>query len=264
MDKIESAIQTIHKLDHNPNETNAIIHPLVKLLLTITYIILLTSINKYNLTTTLAMSIYLILISFIQEIPVREILKRFKIIFLLLFFIGIANPIIDKDIIMYIGHLPVTTGEISLITLMLKGLFAIISSFILISTTKIEEICYSFKLLHIPNMLITTFLLTYRYIILFLKETHKIWIAYQMRAPNQKGIRFKAWGSMIGSLTIRSIDKANTIYDSMELRGFDPENFFIENIKFNKKSLNYLILGLGIMFILRYIPIFDMLGKLFI
>lgn len=264
MDKIEDAIQTVHKLDHKSNSLLCRIHPLVKLVITITYLILLTSISKYDLVTTLAMSIYLILMSIIQDISIKEIVKRFKIIFLLLIFVGIANPILDRNVVMYIGNLPITTGLISMVTLILKGFFAVISSFILISTTGIEEICYALKLLHIPNILVIIIMLIYRYVILFLKEVQRIWIAYQMRAPNQKGVNFRVWGSMIGTLMIRSIDKANNVYESMELRGFNPENFFVKDVKFDINSIIYLILCLATIIIIRYIPIFELIGNIFI
>ena len=178
------------------------IHPLVKLLITIIYIVLLTSIDKYNLVMTLAMSIYLILISIIGDLSIKNALKNLKVVLLLLFILGIANPILDRTIITYIGIVPVTTGMISMFTLLLKGIFAILASYFLILTTSIEQICYALKMIHMPNILITVVMLIYRYIIVFLKEVQRIWVAYQMRAPKQKGVHYKAWGSLIGSLML--------------------------------------------------------------
>lgn len=265
MDKIEDAIQTAHKLDHHSGESLLrTVHPLAKLSITICYIVLLTSIQPYDLTTTLSMSVYLILISMLQDISIKDIIKRFKVIFLLLIAVGAANPILDRTVISYIGILPVTTGMISMTTLILKGFFSVTSSIILISSTGMEEICYSLKLLHIPNIIITTIMLIYRYIVLLLKEVQRIWISYQMRAPRQRGINYKAWGSMIGSLMIRCIDKAEIVYESMELRGYQPENFFFEDRKFDKYSLLYFLLGLTVILIFRYLSIFEWIGSIFI
>ena len=204
MNKIDNAIKTVHHMDYHANHKGYLnkIHPLVKLLITIIYIILLTSIDKYNLVTTLAMSIYLILISIIGDLSIKNALKSLKVVLLLLFVLGIANPILDRTIITYIGIVPVTTGMISMFTLLLKGIFAILASYFLILTTSIEEICYALKMIHMPNILITVVMLIYRYIIVFLKEVQRIWVAYQMRAPKQKGVHYKAWGSLIGSLML--------------------------------------------------------------
>ena len=265
MNKIEDAIYQVHYIDNNSNNNNILnkIHPLVKLIISVIYILFLTSINKYNLTITLAMSIYLIVVSIIGDLSIKNCIKRLKIVLFLLIIIGIANPILDRQVVTSIGIIPITTGMISALTLILKGIFAIISSYFLIITTGVENICYALKKLHIPNILITIFMLIYRYIIVLLKEVQKIWIAYSLRAPKQKGIHFKAWGSMIGSLMIRSIDKAEVIYQAMELRGFLPDNFFMKNQKIDRTSIIYFMAGLLLLLIIRFIPIFDLIGNVF-
>lgn len=265
MNKIENAIQTVHKIDHAPgkNKLNQV-HPLVKIILNIFYLVMLTSINKYDFITTVAMSIYLIILGIIQDVKIVELIKRFKLIILFLLIVGFANPILDRTTVTYIGIIPITTGIISMTTLVLKSLFAVISTYFLITSTEIEEICCSLKLLHIPNILIITIMLTYRYIILFLKEVQRMWTAYQMRAPKQKGINYKVWGSMIGSLMIRSIDRAKTVYESMELRGFNPETSFCQNTRINIRDMLCMILGIALILIFRYIPVFEIIGNIFI
>lgn len=235
MSKISNAIKEVHFIDNKANNNKFLnkIHPLVKLIITIIYIVLLTSINKYDLITTLTMSIYLWFISLLGEISIRRVIERLKIVFLLLIILGIANPILDRNVIFYIGIIPVTTGIISMLTLILKGFFTVI-------------------------------MLIYRYIIVFFKEVERIWTAYQMRAPKQNGVNFKAWGSMIGSLMIRSIDKAQMVYESMELRGFNPETFFVKTQKITKRDALYLIIGMVLLVTIRWIPIFDLVGNLFV
>lgn len=266
MNKIEDAIYQVHYIDNNSNNNNILnkIHPLVKLIISVVYILFLTSINKYNLTITLAMSIYLIIVSIMGDLSIKNCIKRLKIVLFFLIIIGIANPILDRQVVTFIGIIPITTGMISALTLILKGIFAIISSYFLIVTTGVENICYALKKLHIPNILITIFMLVYRYIIVLLKEVQKIWIAYSLRAPKQKGIHFKAWGSMIGSLMIRSIDKAEVIYQAMELRGFSPDNFFMKNQKIDRTSIIYFMAGLLLLLIIRFIPVFDLIGNIFV
>ena len=266
MNKIEDAIKGLYSIDKITNSESFLyrIHPLAKLLVTFCYIVLLTSINIYFLENTLAMGIYIILISIIGNLSIKRSIKRLKILFIILFLIGIANPILDRNVVIYIGILPITTGLISMITLFLKGFFAVISSYFLIETTGIEGICYALKMLHIPNILITVFMLIYRYIIVFLNELKKIWTAYSLRSPNQKGFNYKVWGSMIGNLIIRSMDKAQDVYESMELRGFNPDTYFIKEQRIDNVSFIYLSLGIIFIFAIRYIPIFELIGNIFI
>lgn len=266
MNRIEEAIYNLHFMDNKSNGNCALnsIHPLVKLITTVFYILLLMQTDKYNLNTTLAMGIYLAVISIAFNLSVKKCFKNLKILFIMLIIMGVANPILDRNIIAQPGVIPITSGMISMVTLVLKGMFALISSYFLAVTTSMEKICYALKLLHIPNIMITIFILIYRYIIVFLKETERIWIAYQMRAPEQKGVHFRAWGSMIGSLMIRSIDKAQSVYESMELRGFNPETLYLEKQDLDKRSVFYMIICVVIILFIRFVPIFELMGRCFI
>ena len=53
-----------------------------------------------------------------------------------------------------------------------------------------------------------------------MQEGISIATAYELRAPGQKGIQFRAWGSLLGQLLLHSIDRAQLVYESMQLRGF--------------------------------------------
>lgn len=73
----------------------------------------------------------------------------------------------------------------------------------------------------------TQVLLTYRYVTVLLEEANRMTQAYSLRAPNQKGVHFKVWGTLAGQLLLRSMDRANEVYESMTLRGYQ-ENFTIQ------------------------------------
>lgn len=266
MNKIDYAIKEIHNLDHEAKKDNILnkINPLAKLFITIIYIILLTSINKYQLDSCIYMCIYLVVMKIIGDISVIKCIKRLKVIFTLVLMIGLANPILDRNIVAHIGMIPVSTGIISMSTLILKGCFAIIASYFFIITTGMENFCISLKMIHVPDIMITVIMLIYRYLIVFLKELQRIWTAYVMRAPGQRGVNCKAWGSMIGSLVIRSIDKAGTVYDSMELRGFHPDTFFDRKMKFCTRDFIYLVLTAALIYVIRYIKVFELIGHFFI
>ena len=55
---------------------------------------------------------------------------------------------------------------------------------------------------------------------MFLSELNQMSEAYHLRAVKQKGLHIKAWGSFVGHFLLRSLDRANEIFESMILRGF--------------------------------------------
>ena len=88
-----------------------------------------------------------------------------------------------------------------------------------------EQICYALRKIHVPQILVTVLLLIYRYLVLMMKEADRITQAYLLRAPGEKGIRKSAWGSVAGQMLLRSMDRAQRVYESMTLRGFRGEFF---------------------------------------
>ena len=86
--------------------------------------------------------------------------------------------------------------------------------------------------------------------------------AYKLRAPYQKGINIKAWGSFAGQILLRSIDRAEIVYESMLLRGFNGN--FIRNNHKGKVilSIAYASVWCLIFIILRVIPLFKIIGSI--
>jgi cobalt/nickel transport system permease protein len=181
--------------------------------------------------------------------------------------VGIANPLIDRSIWMKIGDFAITGGMISMVTLVFKGVFALVASYLLIATTSIESICYALRLLHVPRLIVTVIMLIYRYIILFMKEVERISLAYSLRAPKQKGIHYKAWGSLLGQMLLRSIDRADIVYESMTIRGFKGEFYLRESsnqgLAKNITSVLYVICAGSFITVFRLVPIFELVGRLF-
>jgi cobalt/nickel transport system permease protein len=74
-------------------------------------------------------------------------------------------------------------------------------------------------------------LLTYRYVAVMMEEVSVMTEAYHLRAPGQKGIHISAWGSFLGQLLLRSMDRAEDLYESMQLRGFRGEFYYADSPK---------------------------------
>lgn len=233
MDQMNSMAQKDKWLNH--------IHPLAKLIVTVLYIYFVVSISKYNIAGILLMGIYPVILFILGEIPFRDCLKRLRVVLPLVCFVGILNPFFDRKLVFLWGSIEVTSGMISMVTLMLKGIFTVLAVYLLIASTTIEKICFALRMVHIPSVLVTQVLLTYRYISVLLKEAHTITEAYSLRAPGQKGVYFKVWGPLVGQLLLRSIDRADSVYAAMVMRGYQGEYYLGSQEKCRKKDYLYLL-----------------------
>lgn len=230
MSKIAGAVREIHHMDEIAARDTWLnhIHPLVKLITTILYIVATVSFGKYALAGVLLMAVYPAALFILGELSFKDALRKIWIVLPLVCFVGVFNPVFDRIPILKLGDFVITTGMISMITLILKGILCVLASYLLVATTGIEKICYALRILHIPSILVTEILLAYRYISVLLGEAGRIIDAYSLRAPGQKGVHFKVWGPFAGQLLLRSMDRASAVYESMTLRGYCGEFYYGE------------------------------------
>ena len=125
MNKLGRAVKDIHVSD-NADSVRAEkggIHPLSCVVVTFLYILLVLSFSNGDLAGLAGMILYLLIHSVWHEISVRTMLRRIWPVLLLTASAGIANPVIDRRVYAVLGDITVTCGMISMITLMMKGIF---------------------------------------------------------------------------------------------------------------------------------------------
>ena len=266
MSKITKAIYEIEHISQMAEKDQWMnrIHPLVKLFLTVFYIFTVVSFHKYDFLGVLSMAVYPLIIFMIGDISVKEALYRLRIVLPVVCIVGILNPFFDREILLYFGTIGISQGVVSMFSLMLKGVLTVLASYLLIVTTSIEKICYALRLLHVPKLLVTQILLIYRYITVLLAQTKKITQAYALRAPGQKGIRHDAWGSLVGQLLLHSMDRAEVVYESMCLRGYQGEFPPDASCGFHGKDAAFLFIWSAVFVLFRIFPVFQIVGAWFI
>ncbi len=252
MNVINNAIKTLHYADEMAGRQNWLTrtHPLMKLLFSFVYLLMVVSVPKYDLETLLKLCVFPTLIMVYADISILKTIKQLWLVLIVLSLPGIANVIYDKTEIDRVGDIVITGGMISMLTLFVKGLLSVLTSFILLSSTSIEKICYALRMLYFPRKLVVVILLIHRYMMLLLKETNRIMLAYELRGGGNKGIIYHAWGTLAGLLFLRSADRAQLLYESMTLRGFDGD-FKLSANKFTWKDLVILIGSSALIIMLR-------------
>lgn len=228
------------------------LHPLSKLLVTVVYLVVLLSFPKYNLAGVLLMGFYPVLAFTMGNVPLRPMWRRMRVILIPVLLVGIANPFFDRTPVSAATPF-ITRGMVSMVTLLLKGLFAVAAAYLLMITTAMDDLCRTLRKLRVPAVLVTVIMLIYRYFSVFLEEVGRIRDAYSLRAPGQKGIHFRFWGPMVGMLLLRSMDRAETVYQGMTLRGFQGDFLFGRDRSFSRSDFVYLCICLLAVLIIRFL-----------
>ncbi len=264
--RIERAIAEIHAIDDLSKANRWVnhIHPSVKLFITLLFIVLTVSFDKYDLSGLLGMCVYPAVLFVAGELEFRSALRRLAVVLPFVCAVGILNPLFDRHTVLTLGGLAVSGGTLSMLSLMLKAVLTVFSAYILIATTSIEQICASLRRAHVPRSIVVTVLLIYRYIVVLLKEADRVMKAYALRAPGQKGVQYRAWGPLAGRMLLRSMDRAQELYRSMLLRGFDGDFHWAEAGRPDRASLVFLAAWAVILPLLRYLPPAETVGKLLV
>ena len=266
MNKMEHALHELHEMDALAAQDSPIhrLHPLAKLIVTVVYIAVTVSYTKYQLSGLIVMVLIPVLLFQVSGIPVRTCFYKLRIVLPLVMAVGLLNPLFDRAPMLQLGSVVVSGGVVSMLSLMVKGVLCLMMSFLLIATTPIDSLCAALRKLHVPGVLVTLLLLTFRYVGVMTEELAIMSDAYHLRAPGQKGVHISAWGSFLGQALLRSMDRAQELYSSMLLRGYAGEFHYAELRAFSGRDAVYTAGVTALCLILHYVNLSELLGRMLV
>ncbi|SDG31098.1 cobalt ECF transporter T component CbiQ [Desulfosporosinus hippei] len=224
MANIADSIYNMRLLDDLARQETLIhkLHPLVKLLTTVSYLTVVVSFGRYEVAGLLPLFFYPVMVLALAELPLKPILLRILLVSPFIIGIGILNPVFDQQTFELAGK-EFSRGWVTFLSILLKSGLTVTAALLLIATTGMDRLAGALRILKVPRIFVLQLLLTYRYISVLMEEVARTLRAYSLRAPKQKGVHRSAWGSLAGQLLLRTFDRAQRIYEAMCLRGFAGE-----------------------------------------
>ena len=199
---------------------NSILHrviPAFKFVIILFLIIFTLGQNPYSLDSLFYPLACLIVFAYGGNVPWKFLFSKFVLAFPFVFFIGLSNLIFDRQV------LPgtfVTTGMLSCISVILKTFLSVGLITVFVATTTREEILHMGRQFHLPEIFLLQLDLTLRYVGVLVEETGRMYRAYHLRQPNVKFIKLSDMGTFLGLLLLRTLDRAERVYQAMECRGY--------------------------------------------
>ena len=112
----------------------------------------------------------------------------------LIAFIGIFNPMLHREPVLYAGTIAISRGWVEFIAILLRGLFTVQMVIVLIMTTGFYKVCRGLNRIGVPAVFTTQMLLVYRYIYVLVDEAIDMDRARKSRSYGKKGYRLRMWG----------------------------------------------------------------------
>jgi len=159
----------------------------------------------------------------VGHIPMRELIKKILVAAPFALVIGIFNPFMDRHPALAVGPIAITGGWLSFASIMLRFVLTVWAALALVACTGMFRLAAGLEQLGIPRVFVVQLLFLYRYLFVVADEGARMTRSVDLRAGGKNALRFRVYGSLVGHLLLRSMDRAERVYRAMVSRGFDGE-----------------------------------------
>jgi cobalt/nickel transport system permease protein len=261
--KIESAFFDLSYLETLAAGNTAIHHidPRVKVVTTAIFMLCVVSFDKYIISAMLPFGLFLVVIMGLANIPAGYLLKKLLLVSPFAVMVGVFNPFLDQQPLLYIGSITVTGGWISFLSIILRFILTVSAVLILIATTGFNAICMAMVKLGMPKIFAVQLLILYRYIFVLIDEGLCMHRARALRSFQRRAIGLKFFAHLVGQLLLRTLDRAQRIHLAMLCRGFDGTIRIRQVLCIKAVDLIALAGCTSLFFVMRYYDLPEMLGR---
>jgi cobalt/nickel transport system permease protein len=215
LDKYAASSSPVHRLDAR-----------AKLLSTLAYTALAVSESRTQLAVLPVYILPPVAVILMSGVPLRFVARRviavspFALVFAAITLIAEPEPAVLR-----LGDVTVMTrvGAITGSVIVLKFLVSVLSLIALAATTPMTKLAGAMSSLGLPNALAMQVAMLYRYLFVVVDEFERRRRAAAARTVGRLAlsVRVRSAGSHLGSLFLRSLERAERVAAAMAVRGFD-------------------------------------------
>jgi cobalt/nickel transport system permease protein len=250
LDRLSYKKTLVHRLD-----------PRAKLIATLLFLFTVISFSKYEVSALIPFFLFPVLLMTLGEIPFLFILKKVLLVSPFAVFIGIFNPLLDTGQVLVFSGLTISAGWFSFFSILLKFVLTISAALLLIATTPFPGICHALRRLGMPSLFISQLLFLYRYIFVLAEEAMRMVRARDMRSFGAKGTGIKVFIRIIGTLFLRTLERAERIYSAMLSRGFQGDIPILKPFHIKAIDLVFVAVTISFTLVFRFCSVTEGVGR---
>lgn len=235
-----------------------------KVIVTALFVMLVISHDRYELAALFPFFIFPAAMIAAGNLPFAYIVRKILLLCPFVIIVGIFNPIIDRTIVLHLGALPVSGGWLSFFSIVIRSILTVGSAFTLLALTGFPGVCRALEQLGMPRPFAVQLLFLYRYIFVLTEEGGRAARARHLRSCGRKGMGMKSFGALIGTLLLRTWQRAERVHTAMLSRGFDGRFHSNRQTSFGAEELIFIIGWSALLITLRTTDITRTIGSFFI
>ena len=191
-----------------------------KLPATFVYLVTMLSVPLTRLSELLLYLLFPLLCAAAGAIRYGDVVRRSLVVLPPVALIGVFNLFCDRSAAFRIGGLVVTTGALTFLSILLRGLLSMQALLVLIRSTGFYPLCRAMQRLGIPALFTAQLLFVYRYTYILIEEAARMSMARDARSFGRRAYPLRLWGELVGQLLLRTFRRAEAIGRAMAARGF--------------------------------------------
>lgn len=225
------------------------------LIVTFFYILSLLALPLGNPSLVIWYAVYPVILAPLCGFNYTDILKKSLIVLPFVVLLGIFNPLYQKEIAFTVGNIPVSVGWLTFTTILLRALFSMQVLLILILSQGFINICNALGKLGVPKVLTVQLFFLYRYLWVLIDETLIMKRSVESRGYGKKAYKIGFWTKFVGSLFLRTYERAKRIHNAMLSRGFTGEIKMGKNISWGKGDYLFIITCVCLFIFLHFVDL---------
>jgi cobalt/nickel transport system permease protein len=251
LDRFSYLDTPVHRLD-----------PRAKVVATMLFVVAVVSFPRYEVLSLFPFFLFPALIASLGDIPAGFVAKRVVAVSPFAVFVGMFNPFFDSGTVAFGGGVTVSAGWVSFASILVKFALTISSAILLIATTSFPGICRGLRGMGVPALFVSQLLFLYRYLFVLTEEAMRVVRARDMRSFGRRGTGVGVFIRIVGTLFLRTVERAERIYGAMLARGFRGDMPSVRREGLRPSDVLFVSASGSLFALCRIVPVPETLGRL--
>ncbi|MFA6091494.1 MAG: cobalt ECF transporter T component CbiQ [Elusimicrobiota bacterium] len=250
MDTLSAGRSFLHKLDAR-----------AKLLTTVLFMAAVVSLDKYQVSAMIPFSLYPIFLIGAGNLPAGYILRKTAVVAPFAVFVGMFNPLLDRQILFHLGSFGVSGGWVSFLSILIRFSLTVSAALALLCVTGINALCEALVRAGVPKPFAVQLLFLNRYLFVLTGEAERMTRARRLRSCDRGATAPRAFIQIVGHLLLRTMDRAERVYRAMLCRGFDGHVRVVRFSRIGRAELAFILGWAALFAVFRSVNLPVILGQ---
>ena len=251
LDSLSRGDSEVHRLDAR-----------AKLVTTLAFVATVVSFGKYEVSALAPLAAYPIFLIAAGALPPGPLVRRVIVLSPLAVMLGMFNPFFDRSVALCVGPVEISGGWLSFSSIIGRFILTVLAALTLVAVTGFHNLCGALARLGVPRAMVMQLMFLYRYLFVLTDEAARMSRARALRTFNGAGFQVRIFGSMVGHLLLRTLDRAQRIQLAMNCRGFDGTVRIANPARFGRNEVAFTVLWLAYFAVVRLYHLPRLIGDL--